>query len=172
MNTLHQIEIAAHQERTSGLREKRLQSTERIHLLSVGSFDRSFVLYDALQEATCCHLSMEWNRLELWMIADYRELWIIPKHEEIQLSILHDTLPPFELGETAGLIRHRWPQARILVIRGDGDFLEDTLYDARVIPPVARETLITTIKQLTETGHEREQLQQCQGTVKGPSLTG
>jgi hypothetical protein len=71
------------------------------------------------------------------------------EHEEYHIAVLHQTLASPELEEACRFIRHQWPHAGILVVRTGEDFLEDALYDDRVIPDVAEEVLLATIKQLT-----------------------
>jgi hypothetical protein len=154
MNTLCQIETGAHRKKASGLREKMVPSKVRIHLLSVGSLDRSFVLHDNLLEAPSCHLSVAWNCLEIWMIADYRELWIIPRREAIQLAILHDTLSSFELDEAARLIRCHWPSAGILLISTEEDFLNHAMYDDRIAPDASPGVYLTAIDHLLQRRRE------------------
>ena len=154
MNTIHQVDTVTRRNGASGLWEKRGPTTERIHLLSVGSLDRSFRLHDALLEAPCCHLSVAWNSVELRMIADYRELWVIPRHEAIQLAILHHTLSSFELDEAARLIRRQWASARILLISTGEDFLDNALYDHRIAPGASPEVLITAIDRLLQRRRE------------------
>ncbi len=154
MNTPHQVEIGAPRESVFGVGEKRLQSIERIHLLSVGSLDRSFVLHDALHGAPPHHHSVAWSCVELWMIADYRELWIIPRREVIQLSILHNTLSSFEVDDAARLIRHRWPSADILLVSTGEDCLDRALYDDRVAPVASPDVLLTAIDRLLQRRRE------------------
>lgn len=58
------------------------------------------------------------------------------------------------------------------MIRGGEDFLEDALYDDRVIPPVVWEILIATFKQLTASWSREGATPTIQGTVKAPNLIG
>lgn len=154
MNTLCQIETGAHRQKASGLREKMVPSNERIHLLSVGSFERSFELHDAFLVAPCRQLSVTGNCLELSMIPEYRQLWIIPRQEAIHLAILHDTLHSFELDETARLIRHHWPEARILLISTEEGILDDAMYDDRIEPAASPQDLLSVIDRLLEKRRE------------------
>jgi len=105
----------------------------------VGPVDHSFVVHDVLLEVPNSRLSIA---------TDYRELWEIPKQLSIHVVILHDTLSSFELEAACQLIRRGWPQARILVVRRGEDFLDDALYDYRVLPTEAVEVLLTTIERL------------------------
>jgi hypothetical protein len=65
------------------------------------------------------------------------------------MVVLHDTFSSSELEDSCRFIRRRWPYAGILVVhRGEG-FLDDALYDDRVVPNVAPEVLLSTIQRLT-----------------------
>jgi hypothetical protein len=119
--------------------------TSPIRVLSVGSVDRGSMVHDALLEGPGFLLSIA---------TDYSGLRAMPEPEDFQVAILHNTLDSFELDDACRLIRHQWPHARILVIRAGEDFLEDALYDDRVIPTVAREVLLMSIDQLTARWHE------------------
>jgi hypothetical protein len=130
--------------RSLGLEE--LWRAETFHILSVGPVDHNFVVHDVLLEAP---------NLRLSIVADYRELWEFPKQQAIHVVILHDTLSSFELEAACQLIRRAWPQAGILVVRSGEDFLDDALYDDRVMPAEAPEVLLTTIERLIGERHER-----------------
>lgn len=140
-------EANAFNEITHGSLDKQnLQSTKTIRVLSVGAVDQGNMIHDALLKGPGFH----------HLIAtDYRELWAMRKQEDFQLAILHNTLVSFELRESSQFIRLQWPHARILVIRTGEDFLDDALYDDRVIPIVTKEVLLMTIEQLTAGWHER-----------------
>jgi len=116
------------------------KSDGTIHILCVGEVDRSYVVHDLLL-GVC--------NLQLSIVTDYRELWVLPKHEAIHLFVIHNTLSLFELEEACRFIRQQWSQARILVVRSEGSFLEDELYDERVAPAVVSELLLSTIERLT-----------------------
>jgi hypothetical protein len=103
------------------------------------------MVHDALLEGPGFHLSIA---------TGFLDLWAVQKHGDFQLAILHQTLTSPDLEDACRFIRHHWPQTRILVIRGGEDFLEDALYDDRIIPNVAREVLLATIEQLTAAQHE------------------
>jgi hypothetical protein len=83
-----------------------------------------------------------------------RELWLLPKHVDVDAAILHCTLSSLELEDASRFIRRQWPSARILVIRAGSEFLDDALYDDRVLPAVASQVLLPTIERLT--GRRRE----------------
>jgi hypothetical protein len=134
-----------------------------IHVLSVGSLDLGSMVHDALLEGPGFQVSIAMG---------YLDLCAMHEHGDFQLAILHNTLESFELEDACRFIRHRWPRARILVVRAGEDFLEDALYDDRVIPPVVREILIATFKQLTATWSREGATPAIQGTVKAPNLIG
>ena len=126
--------------------QKDFRMTRAIHVLSVGSLELGSMVHDALLEGPGFHLSIA---------IGYLDLRAMHEHEDFQLAVLHQTLVSRDLADTCRFLRRRWPQAKILVIRGGEDFLEDALYDDRVNPPVVWEILIAKIKQLTATWHER-----------------
>jgi hypothetical protein len=148
MKTLDQAAMTAPQKEIYSLSQRHSQTTQKFHLLSIGSINRSDLLHDALLESRILHPSQTWKCEELWLIPDYRELWVIPKHEVFHVAILHDTLSPFELDEACRFIRRQWPHTRILVICAGEDFLEDSLYEDRVMPDASPEALITAIEHL------------------------
>jgi hypothetical protein len=92
--------------------------------------------------------------LRYYGVRDCRDLSMIPEQIVIELAVLHCTLSPFELERASATIRRRWAHARILVIRLDEDFLDDALYDQRIVPPVAQAELRATIKLLLSRRHD------------------
>jgi hypothetical protein len=120
--------------------------TDSLHILSVGPASLSNVVSDALSGSRKCRLTVA---------ADFRQLWLISKHVEVDAAILHCTLSPLELEDASRLIRRQWPSARILIIRADTEFLDDALYDDRVLPAVASQVLLPTIERLTGSWRER-----------------
>jgi len=154
MKMLRQVEMVAGQREASIPREKRVESIEKIHLLSVGSLDPSFALHDDLLEGTCSHLSVPWDCLELWLLPDYRELWVFPRHEAPQVAILNDTLSSSELEEACRFIRLEWPSTRILVIRANEDFFDGALYDDRVASDSSSEVLLRAVDRLLQRWRE------------------
>lgn len=115
------------------------ETEESVHLVSVGTIECGCLIHDSLLNVLNARLSM---------VTDCRRLWEMPEHGEIHLVILHDTLSSPELDQTSRLIRRRWPQAKILVIRAGEDFLEDALYDERETPSVSPRALLTRIKSI------------------------
>ncbi len=111
-----------------------------MHILCVGPIDRSYMVHDVLLKTPNSRLSVA---------TDYRELWVIPKREAIHVVILHDTLSSFELDEVCRFIRQQWSRAKILVVREGESFLDDELYDERVMPTVTPEVLLAAIERIT-----------------------
>jgi hypothetical protein len=124
----------------SGLRTQRT-----IHVLSVGSINRGSMVHDAL---------LEGPEFQLSIAPDMNGLRLVLDHEDFELAILHNTLAGRELRDACRFIRRQWPKAKILVIRAGQDFLEDALYDERVVPDVAREGFLATIGLLIATWRE------------------
>jgi hypothetical protein len=116
-----------------------------IEILIVGEADWSKPARDAMRAM---------QPFRLCTANDPRALWLIPGHQPVNVIVLHNTLTTIELEKTSRLIRHRWPHARILVVRTGDEFLEDALYDDRVLPTVDPATLIATIERLAENGRE------------------
>ena len=125
--------------------KKSIQIEAPICVLSVGSLERGSMVHDALLEASEFRLSIA---------TDYWGMQATPEQDDFHVAVLHDTLDPFELDDACRFIRHRWPHARILVVRADGCFLEDPLYDDRVVPAVDREALFSKIEQMSATWHD------------------
>lgn len=118
----------------------------KIHVLSVGPLDEGSLVHDVLLQVADFRLSIA---------SDYRELWVVPWQEFIDVAILHSTLSEIALEEASRFIRQRWPHVRILVIRSGKGFLDDSLYDDRIAPPVALELLLATIERLVGDRRDR-----------------
>ena len=145
MNSIRQVVKSSDGSAIVNLDQRDGRRAETIHILCVGPVDRSYMVHDVLLGVPNSQLSI---------VTNYRELWVFPKQEAFRLVILHNTLALFELDEVCRFIRQQWPHARILVVRRGGGFLDDELYDDRVIPTVAPEVLLTTIERLTSGQNE------------------
>jgi hypothetical protein len=154
MKTRNQAIVTAAENEDRGQDSKLSEGSKKIHLLSIGSVERSYALSDALLEKRRSSCSTRLDCRELWMIPNSLELWVIPGQETFDAAILQDTLPLLELDEACRFIRRQWPSARILVIRTGDNFLDDTLYDDRVLPSSSTEVLITAIERLLKGQHE------------------
>jgi hypothetical protein len=124
--------------------QRGIRMEETIRVLSVGSVDRGSMVHDALLEGPGFWLSIA---------TDYWGLLATGEQEDFELAILHNTLDSAELEDACRWIRHQWPHARILVVRAGENFLEDYLYDDRVISTVAQDVLFMTIEQLAARLH-------------------
>lgn len=80
--------------------------------------------------------------------ADYRELWAMPSADSPRLVVLFDSLHSFELEASCRLIRRRWPNARILMLRARMDTIDKSLYDVRLPANVASQVLLVTVRRL------------------------
>jgi hypothetical protein len=115
-------------------------TTYSLHVFSIGTSDPIHIAYDIFLSQHHCAISSA---------ADYRELCAISAREVCDIAILQSTLSRNDLQEFACLVRRRCPSARILVIRDDVQFLEDALYDHRVMPGINPEALLSVIRSLT-----------------------
>jgi hypothetical protein len=145
MNRLCDVSKVVKESAIGSMNRRAPQMPKAIHVLSVGAAVCGSVVHDAL---------LNGPRFSLYIATDYRELWAIPKHETIQVVILHNTLSSFELDDASRFIRQRWPHARILVVRNGEGFLDDALYDVRVVSNVDREVLRATFERLIGDWHE------------------
>lgn len=87
----------------------------------------------------------------LTFAADYRELWAMPSVDSPRLIVLNDSLHSFELEASCRLIRRRWPNARILMLRARLETVDKSLYDVRLPANVATQVLLAAIRRLAGT---------------------
>jgi hypothetical protein len=145
MNRLCDVTKAADKVASGSLNRKHLRIPKAIHVLSVGPMDCGSMVHDALLAGP------NWR---LTIATDSRQLWAITKQETIQVVILHNGLSLFELDDASRFIRQRWPHAKILVVCNGEAFLDDALYDVRVVSSADREVLLATIERLIGGWHE------------------
>jgi hypothetical protein len=119
----------------------KMWGTKSTRVISVGPIERGCVVHEALRQRPDTHLSIT---------PDYRRLWTIPKQERFQVVVLHNTLSERELEEISQFVRRQWPEARILVIRYGEEFLDDALYDERLMPGANAEMLHAAIDRLAD----------------------
>jgi hypothetical protein len=119
----------------------------RLRILSIGLPDPIHAAYN---------IFLEQHRCEFATVANDRDLYGFSKHESYDVAILHHTLNEDDLRETAHFIRRRWPKARILIIRAEAPYIDDALYDDRVLPRVNPELLLAAIDRLTD-GYREQQ---------------
>jgi hypothetical protein len=144
MNRLSVVATGVEETAIGSLDGRDVQIPKTIHVLSVGPVDFGSIVHDALLHGPNSRLSIS---------PGCRELWVIPQKESIQVVILHDSLSSFELEDASRFIRRRWPHARILVLRRGEGFLDDALYDDRLVPTVVPEVLLTAIERLAGGWH-------------------
>jgi len=116
-----------------------------IQVLSVGRIETDRLMYDALRDSPDFRVSF---------VHDYRDLWIYSTRHIVITVVMHNTLCSFELAEAARLVRNRWPNAKILIIRSGEVSLDRALYDQRLHPPVKQEALIEQVRILAESLRE------------------
>jgi hypothetical protein len=145
MNSLCDVSTVVGENTVGSMSHGAFQARKANHVLSVGAIDCGCMVHDAL---------LSGPRFRLSVLTDYRELWMIPNQESIHVVVLHSTLSSNELEYASQLIRRRWPHARILVVCDGEDFLDDALYDVRVVSKVSREVLLATIERLIGGWHE------------------
>jgi hypothetical protein len=75
----------------------------------------------------------------------YRDLCQTGMREDCEVAVLHPTLSHGELSEVGHFVRRRWPAAKIVIIRAEEWWLEDVLYDDRVVPGAIPELLLATV---------------------------
>jgi hypothetical protein len=119
--------------------QAKFKPEQPLHVLSVGPLALCSMVCDVLKGHNCWHRSAR----------DCREIWRIPTEETIHIAILHQLLFPFEREEATSLIRRRWPEARIVVIRAGSRILDDALYDDRILPGGVPGEILAFIERLT-----------------------
>jgi hypothetical protein len=62
--------------------------------------------------------------------------------------VLLASLSEKEFVETAVFVRKRWPLARILIVRLEEWWIDDALYDERVVPDINPLSLLLAIERL------------------------
>lgn len=123
-------------------------STNRtIHVLSVGRIENDRLMCDELLDSPDFRITF---------VHDYRDLWISSKQQTVNAVVMHNTLCSFELAEAGRLVRNRWPNAKILIIRSGEVSLDRALYDQRLHPPVKQQVLVEEVRLLTESSRKGE----------------
>lgn len=139
MNSLGKVTESSNANTSQNLDRTILRMIKTIHVLSVGPLAHGDMIHDVLLEIPDFRLSVA---------TDYPGLWAIRKQELIDVVILHDTFSASEIEDFCHLIRRRWPHAGIVFVHRGESFLEEALYDDRVVPNVAPEVLLSTIQRL------------------------
>jgi hypothetical protein len=112
-----------------------------VHVLSIGSAETLNTPYE-----TC----LRERGHALAVVNGYKDLFRAVKIESCEVAVLHQSLSPDELHEVAHFIRRRWPAARILIVRPEEWWLDDVLYDDRVVPGVNPELLLSAVERLLD----------------------
>jgi hypothetical protein len=110
-----------------------------VHVLSIGSvapWDGS------------CDGCFEQRGFAVAVAEGYRELLQTVMGDEYEVAVLQEALSQEELLQVAHFIRRRWPAARILIIRQEEWWLDDALYDDRVVPDANPELLLSAVERL------------------------
>ena len=69
-------------------------------------------------------------------------------NEGCEVAVLHQTQSQEERIEAAHFIRRRWPATRILIARPEEWWIDDALYDDRVVPDANPELLLSAVERL------------------------
>jgi hypothetical protein len=111
-----------------------------LHVLSIGSAALSTMTYErCLKE----------RGHALAVATEYKDLFQTEMNEGCEVAVLHQTLSEKELIEAAHFIRRRWPAARIVMIRAEEWWIDDALYDDRVVPDANPELLLHAVEHLS-----------------------
>lgn len=109
------------------------------HVLSIGPSAISLAAYERyLQE----------RGLALEVVSGCRDLYQTEMNDGCEVAVLHHSLSLDELNDAAQFIRRRWPAARILLIRPEEWWIDDALYDERLVPDSNPELLLSAVERL------------------------
>lgn len=110
------------------------------HVLSIGSAALSTMTYERCLK----------ERGHALAVANgYNDLFQTAMDECCEVAVLHQTLSQKELIQAAHFIRRRWPAARIVIVRPEEWWIDDALYDDRVVPDANPELLLFAVERLT-----------------------
>jgi DNA-binding NarL/FixJ family response regulator len=112
---------------------------EDLQILSVGPAALCDIVRNALHDFPHC---------EFVVAADHRQLWVTPREQPVDIAILHCTLSGLDLEDAGRLIRRQWPNARILALRSDREYIENALCDERLAPTEPPAVLLAAIERL------------------------
>jgi hypothetical protein len=110
-----------------------------VHVLSICSVAPSDV---------SCDECFELRGFALAFADGHRDLLQTVLDDECEVAVFQEALSQKELLQVAHFIRSRWPAARILIIRQEQWWLDDALYDDRVVPDANPELLLSAAKRL------------------------
>jgi hypothetical protein len=117
----------------------RLSMETRPHVLLIGTSGPFDCLRGCYLEEHGCVLNVVPTCLEIYQSVVF---------EHCEVAVFLDSLSEREFVETAHFIRRRWPLARILIVRLEEWWIDDTLYDERVVPGINPLSLLLAIERL------------------------
>jgi hypothetical protein len=117
----------------------------RLHVLSIGSAAISKLAYESF-------LQKQGHALKV--VSEYRDLFHSEMSGGCEVAVLHQSLSHDELVEVAHFIRRRWPVAKILIVRPEEWWIDDALYDDRVVPGANPELLLSAVERLVGNSSE------------------
>jgi hypothetical protein len=144
MSTIKSLAALNGHEPSSRVSEGYVTTSPSLHVFSICTSDPIHIAYD---------IFLSQHHRGISAAANYRELCAISTQEPCDVAVLQSTLSRSDLQESASLVRRRWPSARILVVRDNAQFLEDALYDHRVLPGINPEALLSVIRTGSPTIH-------------------
>lgn len=118
-----------------------------LHVLCVGTNHESLLLRDMLQTRQRCRLTV---------VNSYRQLSVLHAAEFCEVAVVHGSLAAPELRDSCAWIRHVWPRAQILLIATEARRLDDFLYDERINPEAASETLLKFLEYMAAVARRTE----------------
>ena len=117
--------------------------TDTLRVLVVGSKDARDLVWNAMRFRHHSHLLAASNYWELCSLS-------ISAAEQVSVAVIEVSPSDRDLLRTAEHIRRRWPGARILLIGGEAEALEDQLYDERLPPSLEAGELLPTMERLVK----------------------
>jgi hypothetical protein len=112
---------------------------DAVHVLSIGPKAHSYPAYER---------HFEERGFVMAVAEGYSDLLQIVMDSRCEVAVLHETVSQNELLKVTHLIRRHWPGARIVIVRQEELWLEDALYDERVMPGASAELLISAVERL------------------------
>jgi hypothetical protein len=95
---------------------------------------------------------LEAHGFVLAVIPAYWDLYKAESNQHCEIAVLLPTLLEAELKEVAHLVRKRWPEARILIVRKEEWWIDDALYDDRLTPGANPQMLLSAVERLSGCG--------------------
>jgi DNA-directed RNA polymerase specialized sigma24 family protein len=120
----------------------RSEGMRRLKVLAVGLNELAILLRDALMLRAHSKLAVVSNYSDLCSMSLQRE--------EFQVAVLNEPNSARELRRRAKYIRRTWPDAAIVLVRGNSEVLEHRLYDERVPSRIGPADLLAVIDRLNQ----------------------